>query len=135
VPYEERIRRLDEVQPFAPSRAFIEQTFDFSRAGTVGAPPGRTRSRSRAMYEGYFSFDHYVRFTACSASKGCCWATSQVYGTIVQIPQGARTEAVHDDRVLPMINASTRARSTSGRVDEPGCAACRGDVRARACAP
>ena len=100
VPYEERIRRLDDVQPLAPSRAFIEQTFDFfaRRHPWVRHQDVHPKSIAREMYEGYFSFDHYVRFYGLQRMEGLLLRyLSQVYGTIVQtVPEGAKTEAVHD---------------------------------------
>ncbi len=100
VPYEERIRRLDEVQPLAPSRAFIEQTFDFfaRKHPWVRHQDVHPKSIAREMYEGYFSFDHYVRFYGLQRIEGLLLRyVSQVYGTIVQtVPEGAKTEAVHD---------------------------------------
>jgi hypothetical protein len=100
VPYEERIRRLDEVQPLAPSRAFVEQTFDLfaRRHPWVRHQDVHPKSIAREMYEGYFSFDHYVRFYGLQRIEGLLLRyISQVYGTIVQtVPEGARTEAVHD---------------------------------------
>jgi hypothetical protein len=100
VPYEERIRRLDEVQPLAPSRAFIEETFDLfaRRHPWVRHQDVHPKSIAREMYEGYYSFDHYVRFYGLQRIEGLLLRyVSQVYGTIVQtVPEGARTEAVHD---------------------------------------
>ncbi|MEX2207877.1 MAG: DUF3516 domain-containing protein [Myxococcota bacterium] len=100
VPYEERIRRLDEVQPLAPSRAFIEETFDLfaRRHPWVRHQDVHPKSIAREMYEGYYSFDHYVRFYGLQRSEGLLLRyVSQVYGTIVQtVPEGARTEAVHN---------------------------------------
>src|SRR3990167_5659394 len=50
------------------------------------------------MYEGYFSFDHYVRFYGLQRIEGLLLRyVSQVYDAIVQtVPEGAKTEAVHD---------------------------------------
>jgi hypothetical protein len=100
VPYEERIRRLDEVEPPAPSRAFIEQTFELfaRRHPWVRHQDVHPKSIAREMYEGYYSFDHYVRFYGLQRMEGLLLRyVSQVYGTIVQtVPEGARTEAVHD---------------------------------------
>ena len=100
VPYEERIRRLDEVQPLAPSRAFIEETFDLfaRRHPWVRHEDVHPKSIAREMYEGYYSFDHYVVFYGLQRIEGLLLRyISQVHGTIVQtVPEGARTEAVHD---------------------------------------
>jgi len=100
VPFEERIRRLDELQPLAPSRAFIEQTFDFfaRRHPWVRYQDVHPKSIAREMYEGYYGFDHYVRYYGLQRIEGLLLRyLSQVYNTIVQtVPEGAKTEAVHD---------------------------------------
>ncbi len=100
VPYEERIRRLDEVQPRAPSRTFIEETFDLfaRRHPWVRHQDVNPKSIAREMYEGYYSFDHYVRFYGLQRMEGLLLRyVSQVYNTFVQtVPEGARTEAVDD---------------------------------------
>ncbi len=119
VPYEERIRRLDEVQPVVPSRAFIEETFDLfaRRHPWVRHQDVHPKSIAREMYEGYYSFDHYVRFYGLQRIEGLLLRyVSQVYGTIVQtVPEGARTEAVHD--VIAYFRAMLE-RVDSSLVDE-----------------
>jgi len=100
VPFEERIRRLDEVQSPAPSRAFIEQTFDFfaRRHPWVRHQDVHPKSIAREIYEGYFGFDHYVRFYGLQRIEGLLLRyLSEVYKTLEQtVPEGAKTEAVHD---------------------------------------
>jgi hypothetical protein len=119
VPYEERIRRLDEVQPLAPSRAFIEQTFEFfaRRHPWVRYQDVHPKSIAREMYEGYYGFDHYVRFYGLQRIEGLLLRyISQVYTAIVQtVPENAKTEAVHD--VIAYFRAMLE-RVDSSLVDE-----------------
>jgi superfamily II RNA helicase len=100
VPYEERMARLEEVQSPAPSRAFIEQTFEYfaRRHPWVRHEDVRPKSIARELYEGYYDFDHYVRFYGLQRSEGLLLRyLGEVYGTLVQtVPEGAKTEAVHD---------------------------------------
>jgi hypothetical protein len=100
VPYEERIRRLDEVEVPAPSRAFIEATFDvfYRRHPWVRHEDVHPKSIAREMVEGYYDFDHYVRFYGLERSEGLLLRyLSNVYGTLVQtVPEAAKTEAVQD---------------------------------------
>jgi len=100
VPFEERIRRLDELQPPAPSREFIEQTFGYfaQRHPWVKWQDVKPKSIARELVEGYWDFDHYVRFYGLQRSEGLLLRyLGEVYGSLVQtVPSGAKTEAVHD---------------------------------------
>ncbi|HXZ84014.1 MAG TPA: DUF3516 domain-containing protein, partial [Myxococcota bacterium] len=100
VPYEERLRRLEEVEPPAPSRAFIEQTFAWfaQRHPWVAREDVHPKSIARELVEGYWGFDHYVRFYGLQRSEGLLLRyLGEVYGSLVQtVPAGAKTEAVHD---------------------------------------
>jgi hypothetical protein len=100
VPYEERIRRLEEVQPPAPSRDFIEQTFSYfeRRHPWVRRQDVKPKSIAREMVEGYVDFDHYVRFYGLQRSEGLLLRyLGEVYGSLVQtVPSGAKTDAVQD---------------------------------------
>ena len=119
VPYEERMRRLDEVESPAPSRAFIEATFDvfYRRQPWVRHEDVRPKSIAREMVEGYYDFDHYVRFYGLERSEGLLLRyLSNVYGTLVQtVPEAAKTEAVHD--VIAYFRAMLE-RVDSSLVDE-----------------
>ena len=100
VPYEERIRRLEEVEPPAPSRAFIEQTFAYfaERHPWVQREDVRPKSIARELVEGYWGFDHYVRFYGLQRSEGLLLRyLGEVYGSLVQtVPAGAKNDAVQD---------------------------------------
>ncbi len=100
VPFEERIRRLDELQPPAPSRDFIEQTFGYfaQRHPWVKWQDVKPKSIARELVEGYWDFDSYVRFYGLQRSEGLLLRyLGEVYGSLVQtVPSAAKTEAVHD---------------------------------------
>jgi hypothetical protein len=100
VPFEERIRRLDELQPPAPSRDFIEQTFSYfaQKHPWVKRQDVKPKSIARELAEGYWDFDHYVRFYGLQRSEGLLLRyLGEVYGSLVQtVPAAAKTDAVHD---------------------------------------
>ncbi|MFI5314497.1 MAG: DEAD/DEAH box helicase [Myxococcota bacterium] len=100
VPFEERIRRLEEVQPLAPSRDFIERTFaEFARRHPwVRRQDVKPKSIARELVEGYWDFDHYVRFYGLQRSEGLLLRyLGEVYGSLVQtVPAAAKTDAVYD---------------------------------------
>jgi hypothetical protein len=100
VPFEERIRRLDEVEAPAPSRAFIEQTFDWfcQKHPWVQREDVRPKSIARELVEGYWDFDHYVRFYGLQRVEGLLLRyLGEVYGSLVQtVPDAAKTDAVRD---------------------------------------
>ena len=94
------MRRLDEVEPPAPSRAFIEQTFAYfaQRHPWVQREDVRPKSIARELVEGYWDFDHYVRFYGLQRIEGLLLRyLGEVYGSLVQtVPDAAKTDAVHD---------------------------------------
>jgi hypothetical protein len=100
VPFEERIRRLDELQPPAPSRDFIEQTFSYfaQKHPWVKRQDVKPKSIARELVEGYWDFDHYVRFYGLQRSEGLLLRyLGEVYGSLVQtVPSAAKTDAVQD---------------------------------------
>jgi len=100
VPYEERIQRLDEVEPPAPSREFIEQTFEYfaRKHPWVQRQDVKPKSIARELVEGYWDFDHYVRFYGLQRSEGLLLRyLGEVYGSLVQtVPANAKTDAVQD---------------------------------------
>jgi superfamily II DNA helicase RecQ len=100
VPFEERIRRLEEIQPPTPSRDFIEQTFGYfaERHPWVRRQDVHPKSIARELVEGYWDFDHYVRFYGLQRSEGLLLRyLGEVYGSLVQtVPSAAKTDAVYD---------------------------------------
>ncbi len=100
VPYEERLRRLDEVAPPAPDAEFVEETFRLfaEQHPWVGDADIRPKSVAREMFEGCRGFAEFARDYRLARSEGVLLRyLSQVHNTLVStVPQAARTEAVFD---------------------------------------
>jgi hypothetical protein len=100
VPYEDRIRQLDEVTHPKPGAEFIYATFRvFAEAHPwVGDENIHPKSIAREIYEGYRSFVDYTRELGLARSEGVLLRyLSQVHNTLVKsVPASARTEEVFD---------------------------------------
>ncbi|MEE9279567.1 MAG: DUF3516 domain-containing protein [Myxococcota bacterium] len=100
IPFEERIRLLDEVEPPQPNAEFIHQTFAYfaERHPWVHRDGVRPKSIAREMFEGYYSFDHYVRHYGLQRMEGLLLRyLGQVHGSLSQgTSPAAKTEEVHD---------------------------------------
>ena len=100
VPYEERIRLLEEVTYPKPGAEFIYTTFNIFAAKHpwVGTTNIRPKSIAREIFEGYYSFDTYVRQYQMARSEGLLLRyLSQVYTTLEQtVPEAARTQEIYD---------------------------------------
>jgi hypothetical protein len=100
VPYEERIRQLDEVSHPKPGAEFIYATFDVfaSKHPWVGHENIRPKSIAREMFESYESFDDYVRRYGLQRSEGLLLRyLGQVHNALCQsVPAKAKSDAVHD---------------------------------------
>ncbi len=100
VEYEQRIAELEALEWPKPNRDFIYATFnDFAeRHPWVGQDNVRPKSIAREMYEGFTSFDDYVRALGLERSEGVLLRyLSQVYKTLEQtVPAAARTDEVLD---------------------------------------
>ncbi|UCE87985.1 MAG: DUF3516 domain-containing protein [Deltaproteobacteria bacterium] len=100
VPYEERIRRLDEITHPKPNADFIYATFDIfaSKHPWVGHENIRPKSVAREMFESYLSFEDYVRRYGLQRSEGLLLRyLGQVHNTLGQsVPAKAKTTAVYD---------------------------------------
>ena len=100
VPYEERMRLLDQVELPQPNAEFIGDSFAYfaERHPWVQRDDVRLKSIAREIYEGYASFEHYVRQNRLQRVEGVLLRyLSQVYTTLVQtVPETARTDAVED---------------------------------------
>jgi superfamily II RNA helicase len=100
VPYEERIRQLEDVTWPKPEAEFIYETFRvFSEAHPwLGESNVRPKSVAREMAEDYRDFVDYVREYAVARSEGLLLRyLSQVHNTLVQtVPEEAKTEEVYD---------------------------------------
>ena len=100
VEYEQRIAQLEELEYPKPNRDLIYDTFNAfaDRHPWVGQENVRPKSVAREMYEGFASFDDYIRSYGLERSEGVLLRyLSQVYRTMAEtVPLGARTEEVMD---------------------------------------
>jgi len=100
VPYEERMRQLDEVSYPEPLREYLEAVYARFRAkhpwvaGSLIAP----KSIARELFEEYSDFGNYIRRYGLHRSEGVLLRyLSQVYKTLDQnIPDQLKSEAVWD---------------------------------------
>jgi len=100
VPYEERMERLEEVSYPQPNLEFIETTFERFRKvhPWVRGEDIRPKSIGREIFEGYYSFQGYVRHYGLQRSEGVLLRyLSQLYKTLGQtVPERAKTDTVYD---------------------------------------
>jgi hypothetical protein len=100
VPYEERVRRLEEVSWPRPEARYLDQTFRvFAEAHPwIGHDDVRPKSVAREMFEGCRDFVDYVREYAVARSEGLLLRyLGQVHHTLVQtVPAENKTEGVYD---------------------------------------
>jgi superfamily II RNA helicase len=128
VPYEERLRRLEEVTHPQPDAAWIREAFEiFARSHPwVGQEDIRPKSVAREMLEGYRGFSSYVRDYGLERSEGLLLRyLGQVHQTLQQgVPERARTDGVHDAlgyfrTLVARIDSSLLAEWESRRAAEP----------------
>lgn len=100
VPYEERMERLEDVTYPQPGLDFIEQTFAIFRQmhPWVRGEDIHPKGIGRELFEGYYSFNNYVRHYGLQRSEGVLLRyLSQLYKTLSQtVPERAKNEAVYD---------------------------------------
>ena len=100
VPFEERVRLLDEVEPPQPNSEFIHETFAYfaERHPWVHRDDVRPKSIAREIFEGPYSFGDYVRHYGLQRMEGLLLRyLGQVYGSLQQgLSPAAKTEEVHD---------------------------------------
>jgi hypothetical protein len=100
IEYDERIAQLEELEWPKPNRDFIYDTFNAfaDRHPWVGQENVRPKSVAREMYEGFSSFDDYVRSYGLERSEGVLLRyLSQVFKTMAEtVPLPARSEEVMD---------------------------------------
>ena len=100
MPYEERMEKLEEVTYPKPSLEFIDATFDVFRKQHpwVRGEDIHPKSIGRDIYEGYHSFNGYVRNYGLQRSEGVLLRyLSQLYKTLSQtVPERAKTEGLYD---------------------------------------
>ena len=100
VPYEDRMRRLEQVTYPKPCADFLEATFQIfaERHPWVSGEQIRPKSIAREMYEGYFSFVEYVQHYGIARIEGVLLRyLGDVYRTLSRnVPVHAKTEAIYD---------------------------------------
>ncbi len=100
VEYEQRIEQLDAMEWPKPNRDFIYETFNAfaDRHPWVGTENVKPKSVAREMYEGFASFDDYVRSLGLERSEGVLLRyLSQVWKALGEtVPAPARTDGVMD---------------------------------------
>jgi superfamily II RNA helicase len=102
VEYEQRIEELEKLEWPKPNRDFIYATFDAFAAHHPWVGAGETNIRpksvAREMYEGFASFDDYVRDYGLQRSEGVLLRyLSEVWKNLEQtVPPAARTDELLD---------------------------------------
>ncbi|MDX1502528.1 MAG: DUF3516 domain-containing protein [Thermoanaerobaculia bacterium] len=100
VPYEERMERLEEVTWPRPNLEFAWESFDRfrDRHPWVMGENVRPKSVGREIFEGYLSFNDYVRRYGLRRSEGVLLRyLSQLYKTLRQnVPEAAKTDELYD---------------------------------------
>ena len=118
VPYEDRMRELEDVTWSKPNEDFILETFALfaEQHPWVNADDIRPKSIAREMFEGYHSFVEYARELGVARSEGLLLRyLSQTHNTLVKsVPLAARTDSLVD---LIAFFRATIARVDSSLVD------------------
>lgn len=119
VPYEERMARLENVTWDKPIAPFLYSTFDLfaERHPWVGSDGVRPKSIAREIWEGFLSFDDYVRRYGIARLEGVLLRyLSQVHTTLARnLPESARNDEVVE--VIGFLRAML-ARVDSSLVEE-----------------
>jgi superfamily II RNA helicase len=113
--YDERMKRLDEVEYPKPNRDFVYATFNefAAKHPWVGAENIRPKSVAREMVERLSTFDDYVREYELQRSEGLLLRyLSEAYKALVQtVPEGYRDDALDD--VIAFLRATVRGVDAS----------------------
>ena len=134
VPYEERMRELEDVTYPKPSAEFIYATFKtFSEHHPwVENEDIRPKSIAREMFEEYRSFVDYAKEYGLARSEGVLLRyLSQVHNTLVKsVPETAKNDAVYD--AIVFLHATLQRVDSSlmeawEELLEPGSAPARAD--------
>lgn len=100
VGYHERMEKLEKVSHPKPLLEFIEETFETFRRmhPWVRGEDIHPKSVGREMFEGYYSFNQYIRHYGLQRSEGVVMRyLSQLYKTLAQtVPDTAKTEQLYD---------------------------------------
>ncbi len=119
VPYEERMARLESVTWDKPIAPFLYATFDLfaEQHPWVGTEGVRPKSIARELWEGFLSFDDYVRRYGIARLEGVLLRyLSQVHTTLARnLPESARNDEVVE--VIAFLRAML-ARVDSSLVEE-----------------
>jgi len=115
VPYEDRVRELEDVTWPKPLAEFVYATFDLfaEKHPWLGSESIRPKSIAREMAETFLGFHDYVRQLGLERSEGLLLRyLGQVYTTLGQsVPEALRTEEVEEIRaylraMLEQVDAS-----------------------------
>jgi hypothetical protein len=119
VPYEERMARLETVTWDKPIAPFLYATFDLftEQHPWVGSEAIRPKSIARELWEGFLSFEDYVRRYGIARLEGVLLRyLSQVHSTLARnLPESARNDEVIE--VIAFLRAML-ARVDSSLVEE-----------------
>jgi superfamily II RNA helicase len=119
VPYEERMEKLEGVSWDKPNAEFLEETFAlFSEHHPwVGSDSIRPKAIARELWEGFLSFEDYVKRYGIARMEGVLLRyLSQVHSTLARnLPESAR-----NDEILELIGflRAMLARVDSSLVEE-----------------
>lgn len=115
IEYDERMKRLEEVEYPKPNRDFVYATFNefAARHPWVGAENIRPKSVAREMVERFMTFAEYVREYELQRSEGLLLRyLSESYKTLVQtVPEGYRDEVADD--VIAFLRTTVRGVDSS----------------------
>ncbi len=119
VPYEERMEKLEGVTWDRPNAEFLYQTFDVFREHHpwVGNEAVSPKSIAREMWEGFLSFEDYVKRYGIARMEGVLLRyVSQVHSTLSRnLPESARNDEVEE--IIAYLRAML-ARIDSSLVEE-----------------
>lgn len=100
VEYEERIAELEKLEYPKPNREFIYQTFnDFAALHPwIGQENIRPKSIAREMFEGFMTFDEYIKEYDLQRSEGLLLRyVSEVYKVLVQtVPATSKDQLMEE---------------------------------------
>jgi superfamily II RNA helicase len=115
IEYEERMKRLEEVEYPKPNRDFVYATFNefADKHPWVGAENIRPKSVAREMVERFMTFGEYVREYELQRSEGLLLRyLTESYKTLVQtVPEGYRDEVTDD--VIAFLRTTVRGVDSS----------------------
>ena len=96
IEYEERIAELEKLEYPKPNREFIYESFNefAAKHPWIGQDNIRPKSIAREMFEGYMTFDEYVREYDLQRSEGLLLRyISEVYKVLIQtVPTAAKDD-------------------------------------------